>query len=321
MQVASRSGYRNETLGNYVKMKVFSPRGYHGVVDHRQRLWVLGGAHRKNWPNLAQDEDEQTCDGYECKLNEAFNDIWYTTTMTAGVNSAGEVAIEWTHVQTSGEIWDARYQHAVVSFQDRIWVIGGGTVREREGNTGSYETKLKNDLWRNEGIETFDQWVEVGKQNVCAGEVADGDIGCMPPRRGHAATVSPEGDKIIVFGGLTKKGSTFVFLNDVWQTNGDCATKMTCWQLVKGTNEWPGRYLHAGLVYQDSLWVLGGQNCGQEVDTCQGCLNATEDCIGDCKPRSGVSSTGFVADKALCNKLNDRPPRQLGDVSSPFLCM
>ena len=249
------------------------------MVDHRERLWVLGGAHRKDWPNRAQSEDGQTCTlsdngGYECKLNEAFNDIWYTTRMTAGVTSTGEVAIEWTHVQTHGHIWEPRYQHAVVSFKDYIWVIGGGTVTEIDGAAGQTMTALKNDLWRNEGREVFDKWVKVGEQNVCSAAnraAAEGDIGCMPPRRGHAAAVSPRGDKIIVFGGLHQKGDAFVFLNDVWQTDGTCPTKMQCWTLVKETNNWPGRYLHAGLVYQDSLWVLGGQHCGDPVDTCQSC--------------------------------------------------
>lgn len=44
--VASRNGYKNETLGAYEEMRVFPPRGFHGLVDHGGFMWVLGGAHR-----------------------------------------------------------------------------------------------------------------------------------------------------------------------------------------------------------------------------------------------------------------------------------
>ena len=283
-QVASRSGFLNETLDNYVKLKTFAPRAYHGLVDHGGFLWVLGGAHRRNWPNIAPSEDDDCSSdgsgGYECPLTEAFNDIWKTTTLTTDETSPGEFMVQWTYVETnSDDIWEARYQHAVVSFQDHIWVIGGGTV------LGT----LKNDLWKS---TSGDQWEKVGDQNTCTDEnypeEDDPDrIGCLPPRRGHAATVNPMGDKILIFGGLHKKGNTDIFLNDVWETsldaNGECESMLRCFRLVRRTNKWPGRYLHTGLVYQESLWVIGGQYCGDAVDTCRenGCQDTNPAPVGN----------------------------------------
>lgn len=171
--------------------------------------------------------------------------------------------VQWSYVEPADEdedaMWEARYQHAVVSFKGAIWVIGGGTVRGT----------LKNDLWRSASLSA-DRWELVGDQNVCLADAVEGEIGCMPPRRGHAAAVDPGGDKVLVFGGLSKKGDVDIFLNDVWETSGDCETLLRCFKLVRETNAWPGRYLHAGLVYQQSLWVIGGQYCGDAVDTCRG---------------------------------------------------
>ena len=119
------------------------------------------------------------------------------------------------------------------------------------------QQRLFNDLWR-----TTDDlgalWEEVGMNIECSRAASDT---CLPKRRGHAATVSPDGSKIMVFGGLTQQGTATVFLNDVWATSGSCPNVLMCWVRVAEFANWKGRFLHAVTVYQNSLWIVGGQYC------------------------------------------------------------
>jgi len=316
--IASHAGYKNESFDTYLRLKTFPPRGYHGLVEHEGFIWVLGGAHRRNWPTIPPHEDTTgactegggaTQGLYECAFDETFNDVWKTSKESAS-DVPGGFGVAWECVQQnvqseSSNVWEARYQHSVVSWQGSIWVVAGGSI-----NAGSRLTQhtLHNDLWRTTGSESGAlTWERVGRDDSCTTATL---ATCMRKRRGQAVAVltrdvdgNQVASKLILFGGLTVEGDTDVYLNDVWQTNGVCETDAKCWERVKEYTDWPGRYLHSGLVYQNSLWVVGGQYCGGPIDS--NGQKSTEAASNGVRGSVGGES---------CGKLAARPPTQLGDV-------
>ena len=231
------------TEEQYTNAGSFQPRGFHGLVSHNGFVWLLGGLGR-------------TLQGQK----KCFDDVWKTSIDSIPIDTGGQKGnILWTKTGSAkssplNKYWsneEGRFQHAVVSFNGSIWVIGGGTVNA-EG-----QQDLFNDLWRTTDVSGA-LWKEVGKNIDCLRAARDT---CLPKRRGHAATVSPDGSKIMVFGGLTQQGTATVFLNDVWATSGSCPNVLMCWVRVAEFANWKGRFLHAVTVYQNSLWIVGGQYC------------------------------------------------------------
>ena len=74
------------------------PRSYPGAVVHNGRIWVLGGANWLRWPPVY------------------YNDVW---------SSAD--GIHWTSVTLRAQ-WGPRAGHHAVSFDGRLWVIGGSDL-------------------------------------------------------------------------------------------------------------------------------------------------------------------------------------------------
>ena len=150
-------------------------------------------------------------------------------------------------LESPSTLWDERYQHAVVSFQGKIWVIGGQTIDQGSGG-------LRNDLWHTDS-DDGSLWRFLG------GDATSEDSECLPARRGHAATVDPSNTMIMLFGGLSN-----VYLNDVWFYNYSVSSDgkptqcgNSCWRRLTANAPWKGRYLHSSLVYQNSVWIVGGQ--------------------------------------------------------------
>ena len=149
--------------------------------------------------------------GADTSITAVFSpDLWSRATETAG--------------------WSARDGHAVVSFDDRLWVLGG---LDGGGNP-------LNDVWSwsSEGSEAWAQ--------VTAGAPWEA-------RTGHGAVVHAvnEGDdeEIWIIGGA--------YRNDVWRsTNGEDWTEVTV------TDPWSARTEFLTLAHGDSLWVLGGLDGG-----------------------------------------------------------
>ena len=164
----------------------FPPRGYHGLLDHGGFIWVLGGAHRKNWPTISQSQDAEFCSPagtgeYDCTFNEAFNDVWKTQQGATSQTASGQYVTQWTHVPQGLTMWEGRYQHAVVSFKGSMWVIGGASVKSVGGQLGD---EPLNDLWRSTNDEG-NAWEKLGGGTCHA---ATDSSRCMTPRQGHAAT-------------------------------------------------------------------------------------------------------------------------------------
>lgn len=122
----------------------WSPRAYHCVVVHDDKLWVLGGGNYV--PNYWAQNDvwfsadgvhwEQATDkapwhprlwysavtyrghiwvigGWSNNPSRNWNDVWYSKD---GKN--------WKQLQ-SNVVWKERHEHSTYVFQDKIWVAGG----------------------------------------------------------------------------------------------------------------------------------------------------------------------------------------------------
>ena len=135
----------------------------------------------------------------------------------------------WSQVTTSGSTWGVRQEHAALSFNNKIWVLGG--------EVGS--NKYKNDVWSSSDGAT---WTEV-----------TGSAG-WSARRGHAAVVF--GGKMWVLGG--DDGSD---KNDVWwSADGATWTNANARGPMAGDPHWSAREDHAAVVFDNKMWVMGGRS-------------------------------------------------------------
>ncbi len=132
----------------------------------------------------------------------------------------------WTSNTAPG--WSGRENHVSLRFKGKMWVIGGGN------STSSYD-----DVWSSSTGLTWEN------QNVTNGFSA---------RQGHAGVVFK--NKMWVFGGyFINPGGGGTFLSDVYSSE-DGAT----WTQESNSSSWSGRYGHAAVVYDDKIWVMGGNN-------------------------------------------------------------
>lgn len=147
------------------------------------------------------------------------NDVWYSND---GVN--------WTCATSNAE-WSGRYRHASVVYDNKIWVIGGGV---------SYNTFLRDVWYSTDGVS----W-------TCATSSAP-----WADRQGLTAVVFD--NKMWVLGGWSRyeyppMPPLIYYYNDVWySTNG------INWTPATYNAEWQARYAHASVVFNNKIWVLGG---------------------------------------------------------------
>jgi dihydrofolate reductase len=172
--------------------------------------------------------------------NSRVNDVWNSTN--------GKT---WTQVKdNNGNGYDKRDSHTSVVFDDgkgeKMWVIGGSNV---VGNR-------LNDVWSSTDGVT---WTEVTKDSSKK----------FPARQVHSSVVFNDGtgEKIYVIGGNINSSAGSVGgvtgsdeSNDVWSsTNGKT------WTPVKDNNEngFSARNGHTSAVFDDKMWVIGGNDSTQ----------------------------------------------------------
>ena len=63
-------------------------------------------------------------------------------------------------------------------------------------------------------------------------------------------------DKIWILGGLNR---SLIALNDIWYSD-DKGITWTEVPLATGTAKWSGRYRHQSFIYDDKIWILGGND-------------------------------------------------------------
>ena len=126
----------------------------------------------------------------------------------------------WTNVLTVNP-FTARNNHRSVTFDNKIWVIGG------------YDgTNRLNDVWSSSDGTNW--------------SMASG--GSFLAREGHGLVVL--GGKMWIIGGY---GGGTTFYNDVWSSSDGSS-----WTKVTDNAGFSARYLHGAVTFKDRLWVIGG---------------------------------------------------------------
>lgn len=264
----------------------WSDRGDHASVVYDNKMWVIAG-----WDgSVRRDDVYHSTDGTTwtaATTNAAFTarqapaatvfngKMWlvggFDGTYLDEVWSSTDGST-WTQETTpsaSGATYSGRYYAAVVTFNNRLYIIGGTDA----------STKF-NDVWSTDGSGTWQRdtaaafstggrnghgatvfnnkiYVMGGTNGSRVNEVwssSDGASWTQESTPGWSArnvyTTVKDG-KMWVLGGYT--GSTY--LNDVWYT-----TDGTNWTQFDTAADWGTRGFMTALTYNNYLWVLGGNS-------------------------------------------------------------
>lgn len=213
----------------------FSPRQSPTVVVGGSKLWLMGGFDGTNFKN----------------------DVWSSTD---GIN--------WTEA-TAAAAFPERNRHASVTYNDKLWVIGGvGTTKMNDvwsSDNGSDWTQVNQSAPftprdRHTTVVFQDRiWLIGGSDqsgnhtgdiiNTDTGVLWTLDIAPFSARSSHACVVFK--DKIWVIGG--KDSSSLK--NDVWNSSDGIN-----WTEVTPAADFSPRFEHKVEVYDDKLWLIGGSN-------------------------------------------------------------
>eukprot|EP00286_Rhodomonas_abbreviata_P001414 CAMPEP_0181289360 /NCGR_PEP_ID=MMETSP1101-20121128/842_1 /TAXON_ID=46948 /ORGANISM="Rhodomonas abbreviata, Strain Caron Lab Isolate" /LENGTH=2547 /DNA_ID=CAMNT_0023393579 /DNA_START=238 /DNA_END=7881 /DNA_ORIENTATION=- len=231
-------------IADYYATDAFPPRGFHGALSKEGYIWVTGGLERGGWQGGMTEA--LNCplipDGTarECQLDNSFNDVWRTSGSADAAIDINRVSWE---LVTRSAAWTARGMHGFVDFKGKMWVIGG-----REYVSGSNKlVRTLNDVWS-------------------SSDGRDWSVVTLYPawrsRAGHGVSLDQDSTFVYLTGGRHDNGQESHFLNDVWRSSD-----MITWHQVTAHANWHGRWLHRSVLFQNSLWVIGGQRChDQESD-------------------------------------------------------
>jgi len=172
-----------------------------GCVVFKDRMWVMSGWYNARLPG-----------------HEPGNEVWSSADGANWVKAKNNAA------------WEPRMGVGIVTFKDRIWVMGG-VLHSFGGN----DSDLRNDVWSSADGEN---WELMG---ASAG---------WQPRAYHQVIVF--NGKMWVMGGGNYLPNYQTF-RDVW-----CSEDGVKWQEVTSEVPWPGRLWFSLVVYRDRMWVFGG---------------------------------------------------------------
>ncbi|MDD2716054.1 MAG: DUF5050 domain-containing protein [Candidatus Wallbacteria bacterium] len=218
----------------------WSPRRSLTCLVFKNELWVMGGG-----PNGAN----QT------------NDVWHTTD---GNN--------W--LQNADAAWSKRYGHSSLVFDNRMWVLGGSD------NTGN----KKNDVWYSANGTSWIQatsaapwsirntfqclvfggrmWAIGGSGSTLENDVWSSSDGVQwtqtaapwSARTGHTCLVFS--NKLWIMGGCDNFPSIpYSINNDIWNSADGIN-----WVKAVENATWDSRWVQSGVVFQNRMWVTGGDN-------------------------------------------------------------
>ena len=157
----------------------------------------------------------------------AYHDALWMTAQTRAYSSPD--GLTWTeHVKTD---WGERIYDSIIYFNGRLWMYGGLDYAART---------FLNDIWSSSDGVT---WSKIG----AAG---------WSPRGSHTIVVYR--DRLWLFGGadhIADDRSTDRFLNDVWVSDDGVN-----WSLVAPAAPWSPRDKAGVVVFDDELYLLGGQD-------------------------------------------------------------
>ncbi len=132
-----------------------------------------------------------------------------------------------------GTVFSARKDHVMISFNNRLWVIGG------QGET------FMNDVWSSaDGVS----WRQ---------DVTDGNTTYFAPRAGHACVVFD--NKLWLTGGYSESVTDYTLFDDVWVSSDGIS-----WELVTASADYYSRAWHSMAVFDNKLWVIAGETMNME---------------------------------------------------------
>ena len=201
-------------------------------------------------------------------------------------------SLSWEQVVTSAP-WEGRDSHSVVTYNSKIWLMGGldGTTRfVSPGNINYGSAPHFSDVWFSNDGKNWDlvlgkapwgerrsiqvvsfkgkMWLmggwgpEVGyKNNIWSS--TDGvkwnletSSASWPAREGHQLIVFK--DKIWLFGGVKYTGKQL--FNDVWFSSDGIN-----WEEATKNAGWDPRWDFSSAVFNNKLWVIGGMAFGDKI--------------------------------------------------------
>jgi peptidoglycan hydrolase-like protein with peptidoglycan-binding domain len=182
-------------------------RSDHTVTVFNNKIWVMGGY------NVS---------------GQAFNDIW-----------SSPDGVTWTHVDTDPSLpgiqdapWYARYSFTSLSFNNKLWVIGGINPSTPASYSGY------GDVWSSPDGVTWTQTTS----------------SAPALRSQHTSVVF--NDKMWIIGGQTTGFCTScIAYNDVWSSSDGIT-----WTQVTSNAQWSGRRSLSSVVFNNKIWVIAGEN-------------------------------------------------------------
>ncbi len=176
----------------------------HTSVVFNNKIWVMGGGN--GFPYYQ-------------------NDVW---------SSADGKNWQEHKIPLGSTRWSAREEHASVTFNGKIWVLGGYDKNDEH----------KNDVWSS---QDGTHWTKATDASWSA-------------RKDHASLVF--NNRIWVLGGYSTDGG--YHKNDVWSSSDGVTWKEH--KIPAGQTRWSGREDHASLVFNNRIWVLGGYDGNRRND-------------------------------------------------------
>ena len=175
----------------------WSPRLAPGFVVFKNKMWVLGG----------------TSDFYHNNDSTMMNDVW------------SSVDGKHWNLETDNAGWSKRAHAQAIVFDDKIWIMGGGSRAPKAAAT--------NDVWCSEdGVH----WTQVTPAAQWG------------PRLWFSAIVYR--DRMWALGGWSDQNHNF---GDVWYSKDG-----KNWTEFKSDVSWSSRHEHSAFVFQDKIWIAGG---------------------------------------------------------------
>jgi hypothetical protein len=193
------------TYVNKGKPVPWGPRCLHYTVAFKDKIWVMGG---QTVPQFAPAEQHY------------HRDVW---------NSSD--GVEWTKLEPKEPFWPQRGMiGGGVVFNDRIWILGGGTYDTPTINS----RKFMNDVWSSADGVSWTQHTEAAP---------------WTPRQYHDVGVF-DGRMWVMEGYHVSSGNR----KDVWYSQDGVN-----WYEVPNT-PWKPRHAAGIYTYDGGIWMIGGNN-------------------------------------------------------------
>lgn len=212
----------------------FSARYGHRVIVFNNKLWLIGGSDATSgilqddaWSstdgiNWVQETDEANMHSYDEVLVVFNNKVWKIGTVSRANGAKNDIwsttdFITWTQENPSAA-FSARRGHAVVAYNNQLWLLGGGVA---------------NEVWSsNDGIT----WIlQTANAAFSTGRSFPGLV--------------VYNNKLWLIGGNTSFGNA----NDVWSSSDGIL-----WTQQAANAPFSGRNSHSVVNFKNQLLMLGG---------------------------------------------------------------